>query len=198
MPDPAPRPAAAIVLAAGAGRRAGGPKAEFVGHGQRLVDRAVELVRAAGCAPVLAVVRPGTSVPGARVVVNPDPDRGIGSSLRVGLAAAAVTTADRVVVVLVDQPDLAVGAVARLADAAADTPALWFATFDGRRAHPVRIDRPLWAAVAAVAAGDEGARGYARTHPESVREVRCDGLGSAVDLDTADELQAWASGSPPA
>ncbi|MDT4919050.1 MAG: hypothetical protein QOH89_3750, partial [Pseudonocardiales bacterium] len=44
------------MLAAGAGARMGGPKAELVVGGVRLLDRAVETAREAGCDLVLAVV----------------------------------------------------------------------------------------------------------------------------------------------
>ena len=55
--------------------------------GRRLVDRAVQLLLDGGCAQVLAVLRPGQArASGARTVVNPKPDRGMGSSLRCALA----------------------------------------------------------------------------------------------------------------
>ena len=44
-----------LVLAAGAGRRFGGPKALVDFRGVRLVDRAVGLLRAGGCDRVLVV-----------------------------------------------------------------------------------------------------------------------------------------------
>ena len=49
-------PAAGLVLAAGAGRRYGGPKALVEYDGQRLVDRAVWTLRAGGADPVLVVL----------------------------------------------------------------------------------------------------------------------------------------------
>ncbi|MBB0994770.1 NTP transferase domain-containing protein, partial [Dietzia sp. SLG510A3-40A3] len=74
-----------LVLAAGAGRRFGGPKALVDFRGVRLVDRAVGLLRAGGCDRVLVVSGAvELEVPGAEVVHNPDWDTGMGSSLRVG------------------------------------------------------------------------------------------------------------------
>lgn len=40
---------AGVVLAAGEGRRFGGPKAPYVLHGERLVDRAVRVLQQGGC-----------------------------------------------------------------------------------------------------------------------------------------------------
>src|SRR5699024_10112243 len=48
-------PMTGLVLAAGAGRRFGGPKALVDFRGARLVDRAVSLLRAGGCDRVVVV-----------------------------------------------------------------------------------------------------------------------------------------------
>ena len=47
---------AGLLLAAGAGTRFGGPKALVAFHGRSLVERGVDLLRAAGCDPVVVVV----------------------------------------------------------------------------------------------------------------------------------------------
>ena len=80
----------------------GAPKATLVVDGVRLVDRAVALLREAGCERILAVVRPGVDVVGAELVVNHDPDRGMRSSL--ALAVDAAGPDGPLVVVLVDMP----------------------------------------------------------------------------------------------
>jgi CTP:molybdopterin cytidylyltransferase MocA len=169
-----------IVLAAGAGRRLGAPKAELLVSGERLVDRAVRVLHESGCAEVVAVVRSGTRVDDAVVVVNSDPDRGMGSSLRLGLAAAS---GDRAAIVLVDTPGLTAAAVRRTLGVAAPVA---IATYGGRRGHPVVIDRPLWTDVAALAEGEAGARVFMREHPELVTEVPC--IGDPADIDTAEDL----------
>ena len=70
---------AGLVLAAGEGRRFGGPKAPYVLDGERLVDRAVRVLREAGCDPVVVVLGAWVGeVPGAEVVGNEDVGRGHG------------------------------------------------------------------------------------------------------------------------
>lgn len=172
-----------LVLAAGAGTRLGRPKADLVVGGERLLDRAMRVLREGGCAEIVAVVRAGIPATGARVIVNPDPERGMGSSLRLGLAAA---TGSRAAILLVDVPGVGADAVRRVL--AASSPVA-VATYGGRRGHPVVIDRPLWTEVARLAEGDEGARPFLRAHPDLVREVPCE--GSAADIDTPDDLAAW-------
>ena len=175
--------ACGIVLAAGAGTRFGRPKAEIVLSGERLVDRAVRVLREGGCAEVVAVVRQGMAVPGAVVVVNPDPERGMGSSLRLGLAAASGT---RAAIMLVDTPGIGADAIRRVL--AVDAPVA-VATYGGRGSHPVVLDRPLWTEVAGLADGDQGARPFMRAHPDLVVEVACD--GDPADVDTPADLAAW-------
>ena len=172
-----------LVLAAGAGHRMGQPKAELILDGERLVDRAVRVLRAGGCDEVVTVVREGVTSPDARVVVNPEPERGMGSSLRLALAAA---TGRRAVILLVDTPGI--GADAVRAVLAVDAPVV-VATYGGRRSHPVVVDHSWWGEVAELAAGDRGARPFLAAHPELVREVECPGDPS--DLDTMGELASW-------
>ncbi len=175
--------ASGIVLAAGAGTRLGQPKAEVQLCGERLVDRAVRVLRDGGCVEVVAVVRSDLDVDNALVVVNPAPERGMGSSLRLGLAAASGT---RAVLMLVDTPGIGADAVRRVLGA--DAPVA-IATYAGRRGHPVAVDRPLWTDVARLAVGDQGARPFLRANPGLVTEVACD--GDPGDIDTLPDLAEW-------
>jgi len=152
------------VLAAGSGSRMGAPKAELRVDGVRLVDRAVTVLRDAGCRDIVAIVRPGVAVPGARVVVNADPERGMRSSL--ALAVAAVDRdLDALAVLLVDTP------------------------YGGRRGHPTVMSAQLWRDALAMAAADEGARAFLASRSDLVDEVPVD--GDPTDLDTPNDLAQW-------
>ena len=194
--------AAALILAAGAGRRLGRPKALVELGGRTLLQRAADLAAAAGCGPVVAVLRPGVppaAVPvGVEAVVNPDPDAGMSGSLRLGLLrliAAAPAEVDTAVVLLVDMPATDPRAVARVAAALGPGAPLTSADYGGRRAHPVGFHRSRWAEVAAAlaGAGDQGARGYLAAHAEQLRLVDCADLPEPSDIDTAAQLDAAAS-----
>lgn len=192
---------AGLLLAAGDGRRMGQPKAVLVVDGERLVDRGARMLQAGGCQPVVVVqgaVDVGR-VKGADVVTNAAWPSGMGSSLRAGLAALPAE-ADAVMVALVDQPDVSPEVVRRLAAAyvSAAFPGgagAAVASYGGRGRNPVLLGRGVWSDVAREAAGDVGARAFLRAHPELVIEVRCDGLGSAADLDTSDDLDRWQRGA---
>ena len=175
------------VLAAGSGSRMGAPKAELRVDGVRLVDRAVTVLRDAGCRDIVAIVRPGVAVPGARVVVNADPERGMRSSL--ALAVAAVDRdLDALAVLLVDTPG--VGAAAVRSVLAGWTPGrVVVATYGGRRGHPTVMSAQLWRDALAMAAADEGARTFLASRSDLVDEVPVD--GDPTDLDTPNDLAQW-------
>jgi CTP:molybdopterin cytidylyltransferase MocA len=184
--------AAGLVLAAGAGRRYGGPKALVEYEGRLLVERAVDTLRAGGCAPVVVVlgaaadrIRERARLADAMVVDNPQWSTGMASSLRAGLEAVAGTDAPAVVVLLVDMPGVSAGAVRRVAGASSPD-ALAIAGYGGdRRGHPVLLGREHWAGVAAAARGDTGARDYLRGHAERVQVVPCGDIADDHDIDVA-------------
>ena len=186
---------AGLLLAAGAGRRMGRPKALVELDGEPLVRRGVRLLRDGGCDPVVVVVgaaadRVRPLCDGAEVVEAVDWGSGMAASLRAGLAAL---DADGCVVALVDQPGVRPAAVERLRAAHADGAVAAVATYDGRPRNPVLLDRSTWPDVAAAAHGDEGARSWLRAHPELVVRVDCTDAGSPDDLDTPQDLAALAA-----
>ncbi|GAB2993126.1 nucleotidyltransferase family protein [Saccharothrix stipae] len=185
---------AGLLLAAGAGRRFGGPKA-LVSHGGVLwVDRAAAVLRDAGCAPVVVVlgasassVRAGAALEGCVVVDNPDWATGMGSSLRAGLDALSGADVAAVVVLPVDTPGVTAAAVERLRPLAAPA-ALARASYDGAPGHPVLIGAEHWAGVSAAAVGDAGARDYLRVH--GALDVPCGDVADGHDVDRPGDLPA--------
>jgi CTP:molybdopterin cytidylyltransferase MocA len=176
-----------IVLAAGAGTRAGGPKALRRTGDEAWVAVSVERLRAGGCDPVLVVLGaaydevlpllPADAVP----VHASDWADGVSSSLRAGLTAAAETGAMAAVVTLVDLPTLPRAVVARLLDRPVDATTLRRVELEGRPGHPVVLGRDHWEAVAASVSGDQGAGAYLRAHRAAA--VECGDLWDGADHD---------------
>lgn len=183
-----PERVAGAVLAAGSGSRMGRPKADVVVGGVRLLDRAIAAMGAAGCAPLWAVVRDGTRVDGADAVVNPDPARGMRSSLTLAVEAAAAAGSGVLAVLLVDVPGIDADAIARVVSSR--RPArIAVARYAGRRGHPIVMPVALWLDALALAAPDEGARALLRDRPDLVDDI--DVVGDPTDLDTPDDLARW-------
>ncbi|MFF4604918.1 NTP transferase domain-containing protein [Streptomyces sp. NPDC001339] len=188
---------AGLLLAAGGGRRLGGrPKALLDHRGRPLVEHAARALRAGGCDPVHIVlgaaadsVRARADLSSYEVSENPDWPQGMGTSLRVGLAALAGSGADAVVVSLVDQPGIGAAAVARLIAAYATGADLAAASYGGRRGHPVLFGAARWPAIAATAEGDRGARAYLQRHTDALTLVECSDIAEPYDIDTPEDLQ---------
>ena len=185
---------AGLLLAAGAGRRMGRPKALVEYDGRLLVERALALVTEGGCSPNHVVLGASldevvatADLTGATVVPNPDWPSGMGSSLRAGLDSLPAD-AEAVVVTLVDQPLLTARTVRRLLAAYEQGAVAAIATYAGKPRNPVLLARSTWADVAALAVGDVGARAYLRSHPGLTTPVPCDDVGSPEDLDTPEDL----------
>ncbi|MFI8230736.1 NTP transferase domain-containing protein [Streptomyces sp. NPDC085900] len=190
------REPAGLLLAAGGGRRLGGrPKALLEHRGRPLVEYAVGVLRAAGCARVHVVlgaraeeVRRWAELGGCVVVENPAWEEGMGSSLRAGLDSLAGTGAGAALVSLVDQPGIGVEAVRRVLAAYEDDGSLVSAAYDGVRGHPVLLGASHWAGIAESASGDRGARAYLRAHREAIRLVECGDVARPYDIDTEADL----------
>jgi CTP:molybdopterin cytidylyltransferase MocA len=194
---------AGILLAAGAGSRLGQPKALVMLGGQSLARRGIAMLLAGGADPVVVVtgaagpgqlgpqpadvgpddVRPGE----VSTVHNPDWGTGMGSSLAAGLAAVP-EDCTAAVIALADQPLVGSAAVSRLIAAHAAGAVVAVACYDGRPRNPVLISREYWPEVAALAAGDVGARPFLRAHPELVTQIECGDTGRPDDVDTPDDL----------
>lgn len=186
-------PVAGLLLAAGEGSRLGRPKALVEFRGERLVDRGVRLLRDAGCAPLVVVTGAAeVEPPGVLPAHNPDWPSGMGSSLRVGLAALP-SDAAAVVIALADQPLVTPTAVRRLFDAYERGATVAVAGYDGRPRNPVLLGREHWAEVARLAVGDVGARPFLRAHPDLVTTVECGDVASSADIDTPADLAVFES-----
>jgi CTP:molybdopterin cytidylyltransferase MocA len=173
-----------LVLAAGEGRRFGGPKQLASLAGRPLLEHVVTAARAV-LDPVVVVlgahaadVRAGVVLGGARVVICEDWAEGMSASLRCGLRA--LREVDAVMVVLGDQP-LITPEVMR-AVLAAGAPAR--AAYDGVPGHPVLLD-------AALVAGAGSLRGDAgfRARLAGVTLVECGELCDPTDIDTRADLE---------
>lgn len=181
--SPSAPSAAGIVLAAGEGKRFGGPKAPYVHEGERLVDRAVRILREAGCDPVFVILGAWEgNVDNATVIVNHGWEEGMGSSLRIGLKwVNATTEAEYALITLVDLPGMTTSAMKRILDA---PPGIAVGTFDGERGHPVRIPREHFRELIDTVAGDTGAKPFLEGR-EDISFVELSDVAEGQDLDVA-------------
>ncbi len=187
-----------LLLAAGAGRRMGGPKALLRdGRGVPFLDRGIGALFEGGCERVTVVVGAAADEvmavldeagwvedPAVDTVVAEDWQEGMGASLRAGLRS--LDQGEAAVVTLVDLPDVDESVVRRVVAAASGSEALVRATYDGRPGHPVLIGRDHWPDVLSTVGGDQGARDYLTAHEHVTCE--CGDLATGKDVDEPRDL----------
>jgi molybdenum cofactor cytidylyltransferase len=138
----------AVVPAAGQSARFGSHKLLADVGGVPLIERTLASLLHAGVERVVLVARAGDrfdavpSLGDARVttIVNPDPSRGMFSSIQTGLG---ITDGDVVLVLPADMPFVPAATVAAVAARAAGTGAVVVPVHDGRSGHPIAIPRLL-------------------------------------------------------
>ncbi|WP_375426484.1 NTP transferase domain-containing protein [uncultured Friedmanniella sp.] len=191
-----------VLLAAGAGRRAGGPKSlRRDTDGTSWLARSIAVLVDGGCDDVLVVLgceaeaaRRLLAEPAVRVAVrvavgiaeNPSWAEGMGSSLAVGLQSVGAGPGRAALVHLVDLPDVSAAVVARVLDRPLTPDTLARATYDGRPGHPVLVGAAHLAPLVASLGGDRGGQAYLRI--SGAREVECADLATGHDDDHAPGL----------
>lgn len=190
-----------IVLAAGAGRRMGRPKALVEWGGESFLGRIARVLAGAPdvanvCVVVGAAadeVRKTVPLPaGVEVVENPGWDAGgMISSIQVGLAAlrGGGHAGDGVVLWPVDHPAVRPETVAHLvASFRSLRPAVAIPAHEGRHGHPVIFGPKTYGELEAAGAG--GARGVGEKHSRLV--VPVDDPGIRLGVDRPADLEALA------
>lgn len=169
--------AAGLLLAAGAGQRYGMPKILVPGW----LEHSVAALRDGGCDSIYVVT--GAARPplpsGALEIFCADWSRGIGASLYCGLRHVGEGP-DRVIVHLIDYPDIGPAVVARVLQSESDQ--LARAVFNGSPGHPVNVPRSHLSPLIGSLQDEDGAGPYLRAHRSLA--VECGDLADGQDVDT--------------
>jgi molybdenum cofactor cytidylyltransferase len=180
-----------IVLAAGEGKRFGGPKQLARLDGRPLIEHSVRAMLAVpAISPVVVVlgahadaIRAEADLAGAEVVVCEQWADGQSASLQAGVDALGDVEA--AVITLADQPFITPEVIAGVLDHRGRHLAVR-ATYDGRPGHPVLLERRLLDHVGEID-GDEGARKL--LVGDHVRPWEVGRLCDPTDIDTPERLQ---------
>lgn len=176
-----------LLLAAGAGRRMGMPKAlKRDPDGTSWLARSVDVLLDGGCDAVTVVLGAcgGWSAQpkgGVDHVLCPDWEQGIGASLAFGLGELTPGEADVALVHLVDLPDVNALVAQRLLSPLPERDSLRRAVYEGVVGHPVVIGRDHWGPLVEELAGDRGAGPYLRRG--RAEQVECGDLATGRDVD---------------
>ena len=167
--------------------------------GDPLLRRVAKRACTAGIGPVIVALPPAphprhTALDGLPVVPVevPDATDGLSASLKRALAAAP-DTAEAVMILLADLPDILTQDITYVAQATVSkkNSLIWRgATQDGAPGHPVILARALFPELAALS-GDAGAQAVIRRHADRVTLVPLPDQHALHDLDTPEDWASW-------
>lgn len=185
----------AVVLAAGEARRFGCPKLLMPFGNSTILGSVVQPLVCIGITPVVVVGGPDSaaiseslSSQPVRIVCNPNPARGMVSSIRVGVEALT-TSLDRFIVALGDQPRIRAEGVSRLiAEQVKSGKGIAIPTYEGKRGHPVVFNTSYRQEIL-VLTDQQTLRDLIDAHRGDVEEVDCDSDAYVCDIDTREEYE---------
>ena len=186
---------AGVILSAGASRRMGSPKALLQYQGETFLDRLIRLFSAV-CRPVVVVlgheadrIESGLArAADAVFVVNPDPDRGMLSSLQCGIGIPACVGSDAVLFTLVDHPNVESSTIERVVAAfVTHRSPVTVPVYQGRKGHPVCISREVIQQLLALPPTSQTGD-VIRSHP--IRRIDVDDPGVISDIDDPEAYAA--------
>jgi molybdenum cofactor cytidylyltransferase len=126
---------------------------------------------------------PPALLDGVKVVVNPQHESGIASSLRAGLSLLAADV-DATLIVLADQPLVRAATMDGIIDKYRVTKAsIIIPLHNGQRGNPVLLSRAIFPEAMALT-GDTGCRALFASHTEGIAKVEVDDPGILQDMDT--------------
>ncbi len=183
----------AVVLAAGEGRRIGGPKALVPIGGETFVERVVRSYERPSIASAVVVIghdaaRVAMRVPpSALTIVNASYADGMLSSILCGLDAAG--DADAVLLHPVDHPLVEPATIDAVVAALSSGARIAVPSRDGRRGHPGGFGREVWPALRRAPA-DRGARAVLAEHPDWITHVP-GGPGCLAGINTPEDYERF-------
>ena len=181
-----------VLLAAGAGKRFGGGKLLYEIDGEPMIARAMRLYGAFDFSARVCVTRSEAEViqryaheSGFPVVINPDPERGVGTSVAIATEAilAKEPHLDGILYAVADQPYLTKESVAQLLAAfEAHSHDIVSLAFGERRGNPAVFPAAFYPELCALKQ-DVGGGAVIKRHPERLTLVEA---GTARELDDID------------
>ena len=182
-----------LILAAGEARRFGAQKLLAPLEGRPLVQHVIDaanksslediaMVIGANAAALLAAVELGRT----RIVSNPDPARGLASSLQVGLRALDPRL-HAALVLLGDVPGVTTALIDELVSLGRESrAAAVVSVWRGRRSPPVVLHKRVWPDAFALE-GDIGMREVLGNREDVIELAVTNAMGSLEDIDTVED-----------
>jgi len=186
----------AILLAAGKSIRMGKPKQLMPFGESTILEQAVDNYLASEVSEVIVVIGHKAEEVGktlaakqVKVVMNPDYEQGMSTSIIAGLKMIDSKT-EAVMLALGDQPLIDSRTINKVIDEFnKHDKGIAVPTYKGKRGHPVIFDMKYKGELLKIR-GDIGGREIIRKHPDAVLEVAVQSEGVCIDIDTANSYSS--------
>jgi molybdenum cofactor cytidylyltransferase len=193
----------ALLLAAGKGERMGGVKQLLSLGEQRMIEASLHNLQVSRVDEIIVVlgfaadeIRPlveGTER--VKVVINPRFAEGMSTSIHQGLREID-PRATGILIALADQPFIPPEVINALIEGfATGAQGIVLPAYEGRRGHPVILDRKKYEGELLKLQGDVGGKEIVGKHPEDVLEVEVASQGVLMDIDAPEDYQGIEGGS---
>jgi molybdenum cofactor cytidylyltransferase len=187
---------AGVILAAGESSRMGRDKALLPWHGQTFLSAAIDVLTPFTQMVIVVaganaeILKPEVYARGAFLVVNPHPEMGQFSSLRVGLQEILNHGRDAAIVTLVDRPPAKAETIQMLLSAFAKDNDKWAAVaeYQGKHGHPIVIAREM---IEAFLRADPNttARDVEHSNQQHIEYVPVDDPNVIANINTPEDYQ---------
>ncbi len=182
------KPPPAVILAGGRSERMGFPKLLLTSGGKPVMEKMVAILGKTGWGEVAVVISETRlkgfireRLPGMKVIINPSPEEGMISSIRLALDWAGRESSG-LLAWPVDHP-LIEEATLEALRAKASSELVLVPTYNDRRGHPTWWGKSSWSALSSSEA-DEGAREVLMLPSVQVEEVPVRDAGVIVNVNT--------------
>jgi len=184
-----------VIPAAGASRRFGSAKLLADLAGEPLLQHTLRAVLDAGLPRVILVVAPGHGLdvvplvrdPRVSIAINPEPERGMFSSIQTGLGH--LVTGQAALVLPADMPFVRAETVSAVVERSVRDGGAAVAALHGRRGHPLIIPGTVWPSVLKQDSGTT-LKAALLELGVSLQEVPVDDPGVVRDVDVREDLLA--------
>lgn len=181
-----------ILLASGSGVRFGSQKLlHRLPSGEFLGTRSAKNLSAALPDSIAVVREQDTSLTdtlielGYQIVVNPEPEAGMGGSL--ARAIRATSDAPGWIVALADMPWICPATIEQVVQKLKSGSSIVAPVYQDQRGHPVGFG-PQWGAELSRLSGDQGARNILHRYAEQLELIKVDDAGVICDVDHPSDL----------
>lgn len=182
-----------LILAAGNSSRLGQPKQLVEFHGKSLLENTVSMALALDIGPVMVVEGAFTFQlalgPGLHIIRNREWEKGMGNSIKRGLASLAkLASIDQVLILLSDQPLITTTHLKTILNKKKETSLPMVASYYKRTPGvPALFDKSYFPSLLSLD-DKQGAKKLFHTYPELLEVVPLD--AAKIDIDTPDDLKA--------